>query len=44
MSYDSLKTVAGWTIAAEDEKTVQWLVVLEPDQRREGEAASTVEQ
>ena len=42
--YDSLKTVAGWTVAAEDEKTVQWLAVLEPDQRREGAAASAVEQ
>ena len=45
VSYDSLKTVAGWTIATEDEKTVQWLAVLEPDQRRERTTtAAAVEQ
>ena len=44
MSYSNLKTVAGLTVAAEDEKKMQWLAVLEPDQRREGAATSTVEQ
>ena len=42
MSYGSLKTVAGWTVAAEDEKTMQWIAVLEPDQCRKRVAASTV--
>ena len=44
MSYGSLKAVAIWTIATEDEKTMQCPAVLEPDQRKEGAAASTVEQ
>ena len=44
MSYDSLKIVAGWTVVVEDEKTMRWLAVLEPDQRREGAEASAFEQ
>ena len=44
MSYGNLKTVAGWTVAAEDDEMMQWLAVLEPDQRREGAASTTVEQ
>ena len=44
MSYDNLKIVAGWIVAVEYEKTMQWLTLLEPDQHREEVAASKVEQ
>ena len=44
MSYESLKTVAGWTVAAKDDEMMQWLVALEPDQRRVGAAVFAVEQ
>ena len=40
----AIKTVEGWTVAAEDGKTMQWLAVLEPDQCREGATTSIVEQ